>query len=121
LVERRFVILGTSLIRGLRVVAIDLPAHGRSGGVYSPSSYALGLTLHSHSFVTDIYAFPRVIREAISFITKYDNPSPPDLQEKRRVFVGGGSLGGWASLEYGLNPNENVAGIIAWVPNLQNE
>ena len=78
------------------------------------------LTLVSHSLVTDIFAFPRIIKETISFITEYDNPSPPSLQFKRRVFVGGGSLGGWVSLEYGLNPNENTAGIISWVPHSYN-
>jgi acylglycerol lipase len=65
--------------------------------------------------IRDIYSFPRIIKEVISFITKNDNPSPLELKEKRKVFVGGGSLGGWASLEYGLSPNENAAGIIAWV------
>jgi hypothetical protein len=73
--------------------------------------------LTSHSLVRDIYSFPRIIKQVITFITEYDNPSPEEIRGKRKVFVGGGSLGGWASLEYGLNPNENAAGIISWVYN----
>ena len=66
-----------------------------------------------HALVQDIYSLPRIVKQVITFITTYDNPSP-DLKDKRKVFVGGGSLGGWVSLEYGLNPNKNAAGIIAW-------
>ena len=69
----------------------------------------------SHALVTDIYSFPRIIREVVTFITTYDNPSPEETKSDRKVFVGGGSLGGWTSLEYGLNPTENTIGIIAWV------
>jgi len=65
--------------------------------------------------IWDISSLPRVVKEVVSFIAKYDNPSPLDLKANRKIFVGGGSLGGWVSLEYGLNPNENVAGIISWV------
>ncbi len=74
------------------------------------------LLTQSHALVRDIYSFPRVVRETIEYITKYDNPSPPALKDKRKVFVGGGSLGGWVSLEYGFNPTQNTAGIISWVP-----
>lgn len=52
----------------------------------------------------------------MTFIGIYDNPSPEEIKGDRKVFVGGGSLGGWTSLEYGLNPTENTIGIIAWVP-----
>jgi len=70
----------------------------------------------SQALVTDIYSFPRVITEVVTFIGIYDNPSPEEIKGDRKVFVGGGSLGGWTSLEYGLNPTENTIGIIAWVP-----
>lgn len=69
----------------------------------------------SHALIRDIFSFTRVIKQVITFITEYDNPSPRELKDKRKVFVGGASLGGWVSLEYGLDPNENAAGIIAWV------
>ena len=69
----------------------------------------------SQALITDIYSFPRITREVITFITRYDNPSPEETKGDRKVFVGGGSLGGWASLEYGLNPTENTLGIISWV------
>jgi hypothetical protein len=94
------------------------------GGYRSTCAWTVRRTVHilfplflipSHALVRDIYSFPRVCRVAIEYITKYDNPSPPDLKDKRKVFVGGGSLGGWTSLEYGLNPTENTAGIISWV------
>lgn len=76
------------------------------------------MLIASHSLIRDVYSLPRVVRETIEFITKYDNPSPPELKDKRKVFVGGGSLGGWTSLEYGLNPTDNTAGIISWVSRL---
>lgn len=73
------------------------------------------MPIKSHALIRDLSSFPRVVRETVEFITKYDNPSAPDQRDHRKVFVGGGSLGGWTSLEYGLNPSENTAGIIAWV------
>ena len=75
---------------------------------------------YSHALVTDIYSFPRIIREVVTFISTYDNPSPEEIKGDRKVFVGGGSLGGWTSLEYGLNPTENTLGIISWVSLNQN-
>jgi hypothetical protein len=85
---------------------------GLTDGMFS---YSLLLLTVRHVLIRDIHSFPRVIKQTIEFITQYDNPSPPDLKDKREVFVGGGSLGGWTSLEYGLNPTENTAGIISWV------
>src|SRR5436305_11901060 len=87
---------------------------GLEDSIYPPLLYGTYGT--SQALIQDIYSFPRIVKDVITFITKYDNPSPPELQDKRKVFVGGGSLGGWTSLEYGLNPTANTAGIISWVP-----
>ena len=75
-----------------------------------------GVSQNSHAFIQDIFSFPRIIKTLVNHITEYDNPSPVELKESRKVFVGGGSLGGWTSLVYGLNPTENTVGIISWVP-----
>lgn len=41
-------ILGIGLIEGFRVIAIDLPAHGRSGGQYISSTIPPTYTIVTH-------------------------------------------------------------------------
>lgn len=41
-------VLGLSLMEGIRVIAIDLPAHGRSGGQYISSTMLPTYTIVTH-------------------------------------------------------------------------
>jgi alpha-beta hydrolase superfamily lysophospholipase len=105
--------VGATADIGIRVVVLDLPGHGRSDGQYL--HFYCGSNIR-HVLFRDILCLPRVVRQLVEYITKYDNPAPEGLKEVRKVFIGGGSLGGWTALVYGLNPTPNTAGIIAWVP-----
>ncbi|KAG9301783.1 hypothetical protein G9A89_003330 [Geosiphon pyriformis] len=82
------------LQQGFRIIPIDMPGHGRSSGL--------------HSYLADWEELIESVRIVIAHVREQNASDPLYKNQRRKLILGGGSMGGFVTISYAIKYPEDI-------------